>query len=160
MGENNQLLAIHDLTVEYKTDEEVVYAVNGINLEIISEEGAIHQETLQSGTYYVDWTMLSALNYAENIRLVDGRVTHADVSGGIGNQDESFNAIADKCYGAFDETERMAAYKEAQQYMRDNYCVVGVCTTVRCEVMTPGLTPPMVNGGVGSEVDYTTIRPA
>ncbi len=38
MSEQNQLLTIRDLSVVYKTDEEVVHAVNGIDLEINSGE--------------------------------------------------------------------------------------------------------------------------
>ncbi len=30
----NKLLAIRDLTVEYHTDDDIVYAVNGISLEL------------------------------------------------------------------------------------------------------------------------------
>ena len=36
---SNELLCIHDLTVQYVTDGEVVHAVNGIDLEL--EKGKI-----------------------------------------------------------------------------------------------------------------------
>lgn len=129
----------------------------GINVNITINETPTHFSWLREGNYDLTISNLSPMYYTENLRLVDGRNSTADVYGGANYKDESFYPLLDKAYGAFDMDERIAAYKDCQDYMKENFIVVGTHTTVKLELARAGLSSPGLTAM--GYADYTTVRP-
>lgn len=129
----------------------------GIEVNITINETPTHFKWLREGTYDLTISNLSPMYYTENLRLVDGRISTADVAGGANYKDDNFAPILDKAYEAFDMDERIAAYKECQDYMKEHFVVVGTHTTVKLELTTAGLTRPGLTAM--GYADYTKIRP-
>ena len=130
----------------------------GINVNITINETPTHFTWLREENYDLTISNLSPMYYTENLRLVDGRIPTADVSGGANYKDENFSPILDKAYEAFDMDERKAAYKECQDYMKEHFVCVGTHTTVKLELTSGGLTAPGLTAM--GYADYTKIRPA
>ncbi len=129
----------------------------GIEVNITINETPTHFKWLREGTYDMTISNLSPMYYTENLRLVDGRISTADVAGGANYKDEDFYPILDKAYAAFDMDERIEAYKECQDYMKEHFVCVGTHTTVKLELTTAGLTKPGLTPMGYAE--YTQIRP-
>lgn len=129
----------------------------GINVNITINETPTHFAWLREENYDLTISNLSPMYYTENLRLVDGRYSTADVSGGANYKDENFYPILDKAYAAFDMDERIAAYKECQDYMKEHFVCVGTHTTVKLELTSAGLSKPGLTAM--GYADYTMIRP-
>lgn len=129
----------------------------GINVNITINETPTHFAWLREGNYDLTISNLSPMYYTENLRLVDGRNSTADVFGGANFKDENFYPLLDKAYAAFDMDERIAAYKECQDYMKEHRVVVGTHTTVKLELVSAGLSAPGLTAM--GYADYTMIRP-
>lgn len=129
----------------------------GINVNITINETPTHFQWLREENYDLTISNLSPMYYTENLRLVDGRYSTADVSGGANYKDENFYPILDKAYAAFDMDERIAAYKECQDYMKEHFVCVGTHTTVKLELTSAGLSKPGLTAMGYAE--YTKIRP-
>ncbi len=129
----------------------------GINVNITINETPTHFSWLREGNYDLTISNLSPMYYTENLRLVDGRNSTADVYGGANFKDENFYPLLDKAYAAFDMDERIAAYKECQDYMKEHRVVVGTHTTVKLELVSAGLSAPGLTAM--GYADYTLIRP-
>ena len=130
----------------------------GITVNLTVNETPTHFDLLRSGDYDMAITDLSPMYYTENLRLVDGRIGTDIVAGGCNYKDENFYPLLDAAYEAFDMDERIAAYKECQDYMKEHYVFIGTNTTVKMDLVTAGLTAPGLTG-TGWE-DFTQIRPA
>ena len=130
----------------------------GITVNLTVNETPTHFDLLRSGDYDMAITDLSPMYYTENLRLVDGRISTDVVAGGCNYKDENFYPLLDTAYNAFDMDERIKAYKDCQDYMKEHYVFIGTNTTVKMELTTAGLTCPGLTG-TGWE-DFTQVRPA
>ena len=129
----------------------------GIEVNITINETPTHFAWLREGNYDLTISNLSPMYYTENLRLVDGRIGTEVVYGGASFKDENFYPLLDKAYGAFDLDERIKAYKECQDYMKEHHVVVGTHTTVKLELTAAGLCAPGLTS-MGN-ADYTQVRP-
>lgn len=132
----------------------------GIELNVNQYEAPVFVSLRREGKYDIHFSSYNGLNYTENIRLCDGRISFAEVNGGYGYVgDEKWYEIADKCYSTFDIDERIKVYKEAQDHMKENFICLGTNTVIRLELMKAGLKPPIITAAGASGVDYTVVRP-
>lgn len=129
----------------------------GINVNITINETPTHFKNLREGNFDLTISNLSPMYYTENLRLVDGRIDSSVVWGGALYKDENFYPLLDRAYSAFDMDERIAAYKDCQDYMKEHYVVIGTHTTVKLELTSAGLSAPGLTA-LGY-ADYTEVHP-
>ena len=55
--------------------------------------------------------------------------------------------------------ERIAAYKECQDYMKEHYVFIGTNTTVKMDLVTAGLTAPALQEPDGKTL-HRFVRPS
>lgn len=112
----------------------------GINVVIEIAELPVHFEGLARGDFDMYVSSQQFGYYSETVRTMDGlKYGYRDVMGGSGYKNEEMNAIAVRCYSAFDIDERKAAYADFQRHFRENFASIGLHTNVGLLISRPDI---------------------
>jgi len=145
----------------YKAQGEVIkecLRLGGITWAAELEEIPSHFATARTGNYDIAIRSYNHVDYTEALFNNDGRFPPSRYP--AMNQysgDPEWEKICDAVYYTQDPVERQKAFEVAQQYMVDHCISIGLCTTVRLELVRKGLSAPPVNGA--GIVLYQDIRP-
>ena len=129
----------------------------GIILDISVVEFPVMMGTLATGEYQVYMTDLPSNDPARLLIRIDGRLSLAAAAGGCQYNSDVLNSFIDAALLEPEESARIDAYGNIQDYVRETYIIIGLCSEIRCTAFRSDLI------GVGFDPsdfpDVSYIRP-